>query len=84
MFAADIQKSLRAQGHKEGHDEGYKKGLKENRDAAGEREKLEARKGQGANLTPGSPAGATDLNKARRDYFEGRITTAEAEKLGIV
>jgi hypothetical protein len=37
----------------------FERGLKENRDAAAEREKLEARKGQGANLTPGSPAGGT-------------------------
>jgi hypothetical protein len=65
MFAADIQKSLRSQGHKDGYDEGYKKGLKENRDAASERGKLEARKGQGANLTPGSPAGGTKDDNAR-------------------
>ncbi len=35
----------------------FERGLKENRDAATERKKLEARKGQGANLAPGSPAG---------------------------
>ncbi len=49
----------------------FERGLKENRDAAAEREKLEARKGKGANLTPGSPAGTTDLNEARRAYAAG-------------
>jgi flagellar biosynthesis/type III secretory pathway protein FliH len=67
MLASDMQKSLRAQGHKEGHDEGYKKGLKENRDAATEQEKLEARKGKGANLTPGSPAGGRSDNERLLD-----------------
>ncbi len=67
MLASDMQKSLRAQGHKEGHEEGYKKGLKENRDAAAERGKLEARQGQGANLAPGSPAGGADDNKRLLD-----------------
>jgi hypothetical protein len=57
MFSSDIQKNLRAQGHKAGYDEGYKKGLQENRGAASESKKLEDRKGKGANLTPGSPAG---------------------------
>ena len=67
MLASDMQKSLRAQGHKEGHEEGYRKGLKENRDAAAERKKLEARQGQGANLAPGSPAGGADDNKRLLD-----------------
>ena len=29
-------------------------------------------------------AGSTDKNKARRDYFEGRMTTAKAKEIGIV
>ena len=45
----------------------FERGLKENRDAAAEREKLEARKGQGANLTPGSPAGGRNDNERLLD-----------------
>ncbi|KKN41175.1 hypothetical protein LCGC14_0726050 [marine sediment metagenome] len=45
----------------------YERGLTENRDAASERKKLEARQGQGANLAPGSPAGGADDNKRLLD-----------------
>ncbi len=56
-FISDLRKRITGKDGDDRYDEGYKKGLKENRDAAAERKKLEARKGQGANLTPGSPAG---------------------------
>jgi hypothetical protein len=39
---------------------------------------------EGPEKLPGSAGGTTDLNKARQDYIDGSITTAEAEKLGIV
>lgn len=41
----------------------YQRGLTENRDAAAEREKVEARKGKGPNLSPGTGAGGTKLYK---------------------
>ncbi len=41
------------------------------------------RTGKGPDLTP-KGGGSTDLNKARQDYAEGKISTSEAERLGIV
>jgi hypothetical protein len=53
----DLMKTFVGLVGEEREKKGYAGGLKENRDAAAERERLESRQGQGANLAPGSPAG---------------------------
>lgn len=82
-FAADMQKKLRAQGQKDGYDEGFKKGLKEGKNAGSAQTAIKANKDKGANLAPGTSGGKPDLNKARRDYSDGTITTAQAKELGV-
>ena len=49
-------------------------------------EDLKRRMGEnkGPDLAPKSGGGGSDLTKARQDYAEGRISTTEAERLGIV
>ena len=58
----------------------------ENRSLKAENEQLKQRlrEGKGPDLTPKGAGGETDKTKARRDYAEGRISTDEAERLGIV
>ncbi len=45
--------------------------------------KRQLRQDKGPDLAP-KGGGTTDLSKARRDYAEGRMSTEEAERLGIV
>ena len=72
---------------KKGSDDRAHKRLKEERNAAGaSSQQVQQAKERGAvgAIAPGSSAGSTDLNKSRQDYAEGRISTTEAERLGIV
>ena len=58
----------------------YERGLTENRDAAAEREKLEARKGQGANLAPGTSGGKGGYRtkaEARALHVQNKISNEE-------
>ena len=48
---------------------------------AGRAQPLAAAPGKATGAAPARPA---DKNKARRDYADGKISTAEARKLGIV
>ena len=52
--------------------------------AENEQLKQRLREGKGPDLTPKGGGGETDKTKARRDYAEGRMSTDEAERLGIV
>jgi len=61
-----------------------KDGIEKGRKAALNDIAARERTGQGPDLTPKATGGSADLNKARRDYADGRISTAEAQKLGIV
>ena len=70
-----FQKFLELGGKKD-----YERGLKENRDAAAEREKLEARQGQGANLAPGTSGGKGGYStkaEARTLHAQGKISNAD-------
>ena len=49
-----------------------------------EKMKAGSRAGEGPNTAPAQAGAGSDLNKARRDYSEGRMSTAQAQKLGIV
>ncbi|KKN35802.1 hypothetical protein LCGC14_0779910, partial [marine sediment metagenome] len=58
----------------------YERGLTENRDAAAEREKLEARQGKGANLAPGTSGGKGGYStkaEARTLHAKGKISNAD-------
>ena len=56
----------------EGHDEGFRKGSRQAHAAAQQQKAIKENKNKGANLAPGAAGGRTDINKARRDYHEGR------------
>ncbi len=71
-FAADAKKKIVAAARQEGYDEGFKKGSKTGQTAAQQAKAIKANKETGANLAPGSSGGKADINKARRDYHEGR------------
>ena len=49
-----------------------------------EKMKATTRSTEGANLAPSQAGASSDLNKARRDYADGKISTAKARELGIV
>ncbi len=82
----DIVEKFGALKQKGADDRAYKR-LKDERGAAGAAsERVQQAKERGAvgALAPGSPTDSTDLTKARQAYAEGRLSTSEAEKLGIV
>jgi hypothetical protein len=64
---SDFAKKLSSKVGDEREAKGYERGLKENRDAATERERVENRKGQGANLSPGTGAGGRTDNELLLD-----------------
>ena len=64
---SDFVKQASTKVVKDAEEKGYQRGLTENRDAAAERERLEGRQGQGANLAPGSPAGGRTDNELLLD-----------------
>jgi len=72
-FAADAKKKMMVQARQEGYDEGFRKGSKQGKDAGAAKTAIQANKGEGANLAPGTPAGGgSNLNKRRQDYHEGK------------
>ena len=62
----------------------YERGLAEGKKINVEAARAAGRTGSGPNLAPSGAGGSPDLNKARRDYAEGRMSNSEAQKLGIV
>ena len=52
--------------------EGFRRGSQQGQAAAQQKAAIKAAKGKGANLAPGSSGGRTNINKARRDYIDGK------------
>ena len=66
-FIPDLRKRIISKVATDAEEKGYQRGLTENRGAASERERLESRQGQGANLAPGSPAGGRSDEELKLD-----------------
>ncbi|MCH7576773.1 MAG: hypothetical protein IH822_03095 [Chloroflexi bacterium] len=52
--------------------EGFRRGSQQGKAAAEQKAAIKAAKGKGANLAPGATGGKTNINKARRDYIDGK------------